>query len=257
MNIFVLHQNPRIAATMLCNQHVTKMVLESTQMLCTVLRKQGVEDDVLREHGVVTKSGTTYSLTHGSHPCLKWAMSSRNAFDWLLSHALGLATEYALRFGKRHACVAPILGCALIVERDLLPRPLTYGPMLPFAQAMPDEHKISGDAVRAYRSYYHQKCADWSTEERLPRWPSKPLDRNRGGVDENQQTARAPLPNYEGFWRNVPAWLKAGQVRKIDDRTVVARVWQGTARSVRKSKEHRCLVTGYNAQPDELAELFG
>jgi hypothetical protein len=36
MNIFVLHESPRVAATMMCDKHVVKMILETAQMLCTV-----------------------------------------------------------------------------------------------------------------------------------------------------------------------------------------------------------------------------
>ena len=38
MNIFVLHKDPTVAAQMLCDKHVPKMIVESAQMLSTVHR---------------------------------------------------------------------------------------------------------------------------------------------------------------------------------------------------------------------------
>ena len=38
MNIFILDKNPHVAAQMLCDKHVPKMIIESAQMLSTVHR---------------------------------------------------------------------------------------------------------------------------------------------------------------------------------------------------------------------------
>lgn len=37
MNIFILHEDPVVAAKMHCDQHLNKMILESAQMLSTAL----------------------------------------------------------------------------------------------------------------------------------------------------------------------------------------------------------------------------
>ena len=38
MNIFILDEDPHVAAQMLCDKHVPKMIIESAQMLSTVHR---------------------------------------------------------------------------------------------------------------------------------------------------------------------------------------------------------------------------
>ena len=38
MNIFILHEDPVVAAQMLCDRHVPKMIVESAQMLSTAHR---------------------------------------------------------------------------------------------------------------------------------------------------------------------------------------------------------------------------
>ena len=40
MNIFCLHEDPKIAAQMSCDKHVVKMILESAQLLSTCHRVQ-------------------------------------------------------------------------------------------------------------------------------------------------------------------------------------------------------------------------
>ena len=39
MNIFYVDRDPVIAAQMMCNKHIPKMILESAQMLCSAKRK--------------------------------------------------------------------------------------------------------------------------------------------------------------------------------------------------------------------------
>ena len=56
MNIFVLHKDPAVAATMACDKHVVKMILETAQMLCTAARALG--------------SDAPYGATHKKHHAL-------------------------------------------------------------------------------------------------------------------------------------------------------------------------------------------
>ena len=47
MNIFYLHDDPKIAAEMSCDKHVVKMILESAQVLSTCHRVQDGKDGVI------------------------------------------------------------------------------------------------------------------------------------------------------------------------------------------------------------------
>jgi hypothetical protein len=62
INIFVLDLDIPTCAAYHADQHVIKMVLESAQMLCTVLSGYGV--------------ATPYKPTHARHPCTLWAGAS-------------------------------------------------------------------------------------------------------------------------------------------------------------------------------------
>ena len=134
MNIFVLSQNPILAAQMQCDKHVVKMILESAQILSTIQSKYGVQ--------------TKYKPTHINHPCTKWAGSSQANYRWLVSHAKALCEEYTKRYNKVHACQELIDGSLSIVPSVIPDIGLTE-----FVQAMPDQYKQI-DPVQAYRNYY-------------------------------------------------------------------------------------------------------
>lgn len=139
MNIFVLDESPLIAAWYLCDQHVVKMLLESTQLLCLPF------DDA------------PYKKTHTSHPCAKWVLADQANWEWLYAHALELVYEYTIRYGKVHKCTRILL--------DLPRKGCTQKP-LSFVQCMPDEFKVEGDPVAAYRKYYQHKYDEWQKHER-------------------------------------------------------------------------------------------
>ena len=160
MNIFVLDNDPAVAARMMCDKHIPKMVLESAQMMAQALRRHGATDEQMP----LTKSGTPYKGGHPHHPCTVWVGDSRENFKWLSLHAKALCEEYYNRFGKHHACHDPII----IMSRMTLF--ILKGGVTPFAQAMPDEYK-DDDAVNAYRAYYHSKqFAKWEKGAPTPDW---------------------------------------------------------------------------------------
>ena len=133
MNIFVLDKDPVLAAQYQCDKHVVKMVLETAQMLCTVLGNLG--------------ETTPYKATHPNHPCTKWAAESRQNFEWLVLHGIALAEEYSLRYGRTHKSESAIRYAAPLAH--LLPGT----GLTPWTQAMPEQYK-GPCAVQAYRKYY-------------------------------------------------------------------------------------------------------
>ena len=158
MNIFVLDEDPVIAAQMMDCVRVPKMCVESAQMMASALRRHGATDEAMP----LTKAGKPYKGGYKHHPCTVWAGDTWPNFNWLAIHAIGLCVEYRRRFGKEHACYLPILrmqslGRAIMLKpsNDILEH-ITGGELTPFAQAMPDEYKDE-DAVKAYRAYYKSK----------------------------------------------------------------------------------------------------
>ena len=161
MNIFYVDENPIRAARDLCDQHVTKMILESCQLLAAA---HHLTDGDVPE--------VFPSLTHRYHPCSRWTRSSIEHYRWLFCHAAALCEEFSLRFGHDHSWKQIV---SWLVEHE---------PELPNAgfseppQVMPDEFKVDGDAVMAYRGYYrgvklefakwrHGKAPDWIIPEEM------------------------------------------------------------------------------------------
>lgn len=152
MNIFILDHDIKRCARYHCDQHVSKMILESVQMLCTALNKKGFS--------------TPYRSTHTQHPCVLWVEQSFDNFCWLQQLAIELNKEFRWRYHKPadHASIA-VLEALQDYRYD------SHG-LLDFAQAMPDQYKVEGDAVAAYRQFYlgeKARFARW-TRRRPPPW---------------------------------------------------------------------------------------
>ncbi len=153
MNIFVLDTDPITAATQQCDKHIVKMPLECAQMLCTAIALNG--------------GHTRYKPTHKNHPCTVWTRDSRQHFDWLVEHGLGLCWEYTARYGKIHACQEVIEATRLqrscIEDNGWSTQP----------QCMPDQYKTD-DVVQAYRDFYigEKGFAKWKRNQ--PTWWREP-----------------------------------------------------------------------------------
>jgi hypothetical protein len=152
MNIFVLDTDIRACARAHCDRHVHKMILESVQMLCTALHIRGIE--------------APYRPTHVKHPCVQWAADSYDNFLWLAQLATELNREYRFRYQRStdHKSID--------VLRQLADLRYENWGLTEFAQAMPDEYKVPGDAVTAYRQFYLAEKASFATWTRraAPEW---------------------------------------------------------------------------------------
>lgn len=158
MNIFVLNEDPVLAAQEQCDKHVVKMVLETAQMLSIAHR---VDDNATFEY--------LYKVTHLNHPCVKWVLQSKANYEWLYKHFVGLCDEYTKRYNKVHLSDKKL--------RDFLknsPSNLPNLGLTPFPQAMPDEYRKK-NPVEAYRTYYIKDksyFAKWKSGN-VPSWFTK------------------------------------------------------------------------------------
>jgi hypothetical protein len=159
MNIFVLDENLIMCAEYHCDKHVIKMILESAQMICTVLNERGIE--------------TLYKPTHKNHPCVNWLRESDANMNWLLGLTDFLNEEYMYRFDKEknHKSFDVILDA---VDKALAKDKLKFIPFFhhtPFVECMPDYCKLN-NPIASYRNYYMQEkkhIAKW-TKRGVPKW---------------------------------------------------------------------------------------
>ena len=153
MNIFATDTDPWAAAISLGDRHVSKMILEAAQMMCSAF----------------PAGDAPYKRTHYYHPCSVWARERFANYEWLYHHGKSLSDEFSFRFeGRTHKSGEIIEWCWNHATRSLF---ASDGHMTPFAQAMPDEFR-GPDPVEAYRRYYRIAKSHLHTYTRrnAPQW---------------------------------------------------------------------------------------
>ena len=133
------------------NLRVVKMILESCQILSTVLNEQGLD--------------APYRSFNPKHPSCLWAAESAANFMHLALHCEAMITEYGDRFGKTHKCAAALQKCVALFDADLFPTTQCT----PLRLAMPDEFR-SDNPVLSYRKFYAAKPRMRYPEAKVPRW---------------------------------------------------------------------------------------
>jgi hypothetical protein len=191
MNIFIIDENPVVAAQSQCDKHVVKMIVESAQMLSTVHR---MVDGIMERRP--SKSGSMlqyfkldddredilYKACHFNHPSTVWTRESCCNYSWHYEHFVALCDEYTYRYGKVHATDTKL--------RDILkslPKKINrVGGRTHFKLAMGSnpECVVNGlmgtnavatahDAVESYRNFYKTKQARFNmvwTKRKQPEW---------------------------------------------------------------------------------------
>ncbi len=133
------------------NYRVVKMILESCQILCTVLNEQGLE--------------APYRSFNPRHPSCLWAAESSANFENLTLHCFALIGEYAERFNKDHKCVKVLEKIVDLYDPCRFPD----SEPTPLRMAMPDCFK-SKNIVESYRKYYASKPRIRYPEDKVPSW---------------------------------------------------------------------------------------
>lgn len=165
MNLFILSLIQREIAEYMMDKHVSKILLEAVQMLCTTKRLLSPEDKI---------NDSLYKLAHKNHPVTIWCRKSKENYIWVLDLIEELHKEWRFRYNhsetKFHKSylVALLLRANIPSEEVFEEKGLT-----PFALAMPDKYKMK-DPVLSYRNYYmsieKQKIASWKKKREKPEW---------------------------------------------------------------------------------------
>jgi hypothetical protein len=152
MNIFVTSSCPIKSAKYLDDKRKVKMILESTQMLCTALNVNGIQ--------------TPYKIAHLNHPCTIWTRQSKQNWEWLWQHAMALCNEYERIYDRQHACrnILYLIYSYVSVLPDI--------GMTPFANCARSkekgiDHTNEKDIYTAYQLYLNDR---WNTDKRQPEW---------------------------------------------------------------------------------------
>jgi hypothetical protein len=160
MNIFVLDEDPIVAAQYHCDRHIGKMLLESVQILSAA---HIVNDGAERARATIP---AILNVVHTEHPCVTWTRESFENYKWVALLACKLVSEFNSRYGRPHKYTE--LAWQLMTP----PMFLSRTEQSPFVQCMPPQYRQK-DAVLAYRNYYrHEKrsFAAWHAPAKVPQW---------------------------------------------------------------------------------------
>ena len=180
MNIFYLDKDPKIAAQYHLDKHVVKMIVEYAQLMSTAHRLlDGVQYyDKSKNNRKINRwklnderEQKLYHAVSWNHPSAVWVRQDLSHYQWLWNLASELCQEYRFRYGgttdKQHKTSVVIQNLSFAPNN--IPR---TGIFQEPPQAMPEDVKVPGDSITAYRNYYrvHKKrFATWKNRE-VPHW---------------------------------------------------------------------------------------
>lgn len=158
MNIFYLHHDPRTCAQMHVDRHVTKMIVEYSQLLSTAHRvldgvatieKNRAGHKMTRYYFHDERDEIVYKAAMVNHPSTKWTRANKSNYLWLHSLLVELLAEYKHRYNNKAHASEPVIAW-LAQPPQNIPEGEFFQPYL----AMDDEFRISNDAIINYRNYY-------------------------------------------------------------------------------------------------------
>ena len=170
MNLFILSLIQREIAMYMMDKHVSKILLEAVQMLCSSKRILDPDDEINKH---------LYKLAHKNHPVTIWCRKSKANFVWTLDLVEELHNEWRFRYDHPDTKFHKSYLVSLIL-RENIPSDDKFEEegLTPFAIVMPDEYKTD-DPVESYRKYYmsenKQKIASWKKRREMPEWYKRSL----------------------------------------------------------------------------------
>ena len=165
MNLFILSIIQKQIAEYMMDKHVSKILLEAVQMLCSAKRILEPDDE---------NNNHLYKLAHKNHPVTIWCRTSKDNFIWTLDLVDELHKEWKFRYGHPETKIHKSYTVAMYLRKNI-PSDDKFPEkrLTPFALAMPDKYK-SDDPIVSYRNYYmseeKQKIASWNKKRSKPEW---------------------------------------------------------------------------------------
>jgi hypothetical protein len=166
MNLFILSLIQREIAQYMMDKHVSKILLEAVQMLCSAKRILDPEDTETNDR--------LYKIAHRNHPVTIWCRKSSANYIWTLDLIDELHKEWQFRYGHPDTKMHKSYITARLL-RERIPSEIHFAckGLTPFALAMPNEFKLA-DPVESYRRYYmseeKQRIASWNKRREKPEW---------------------------------------------------------------------------------------
>ena len=172
MNLFILSLIQREVAEYMMDKHVSKILLEAVQMLCSGKHILDPEDE--------ETNARLYRVAHKNHPVTIWVRKSLANYMWTLDLVEELHKEWRYRYQHPDTKFHKSYLMAQILRANA-PSPDKFEAegLTPFALAMPDKYKTA-DPIQSYRNYYmsedKQRFATWHKRRGQPNWYEFTID---------------------------------------------------------------------------------
>lgn len=159
MNIFVVSRDWNACARALDDKRLNKMILETTQILCTAINLDA------------GSQVTPYKNCHVHHPITKWAEDIYHQ-RWLYQLGIAYGEEIIHRHGRKHSCHLMLEGLTfkwpyLIMVPRMLEEDEFYNGARHKGLGLDFTHLPVRKAYRAYLS------ARWPDDKRKPVWTKR------------------------------------------------------------------------------------
>jgi len=175
VNLFYLDTRPERCATLHCDKHVVKMIIEYAQLMSTAHRMlDGIEyQDKTKlgrkirrwKHPNNNMDGVLYKASHINHPTAVWARGSYGNYRYLYDLFCALCDEYTYRYGKVHMTDSKLRQLLEAAPMNIPDRRF-YAP----PRAMPDDcKKYTKNVIQAYHKYYRLYKKDFA------KWTNRPV----------------------------------------------------------------------------------
>jgi hypothetical protein len=166
MNLFILSLIQREIAEYMMDKHVSKILLEAAQMLCSAKRILDPDDEDVNKN--------LYKLAHKNHPVTIWCRKSKANFLWTIELVEELHKEWKYRYGHPETKIHKSYTVVMYLKEHLpIDEKFEETGLTSFALAMPEQFK-NQDPVLSYRMYYmseeKQKIASWKKKRSKPEW---------------------------------------------------------------------------------------
>jgi hypothetical protein len=149
VNVFVTSPDPRACALALDDLRLNKMIVETCQILCTVLHLSG------------RGSPELYKPAYIRHPVVLWTARDARHYAWLVHHLEALFDERAFRFGSsEHRSLRLLPFLTIHVENLMAPEV--------FVNCTP--YKDAPSVPLAYQMTLRDK---WRQDRRSPTWSKR------------------------------------------------------------------------------------
>jgi hypothetical protein len=153
MNIFALSPDTSYAADMHCDQHLHKMILESAQMLSTLV----YDPPAGSPSKISALIPHVYKSSYRNHPCSIWTRESWDNAWWLCNLAFSLESIRETLDHPSHASIRIIQMIADHIELHASSTPQSFvfcGPAI-------FKLRYSLNVHERYQAFYRYKQSEW------------------------------------------------------------------------------------------------